>query len=444
MKILLISDVPLCENFTGGIALSALVRLLPRGSICSFTPVNPRADMHMSAEFSGVPIAFHRKPLENWSWLPRIVPVKALSDSIAHLGETYIQENRIKALVAAAVKFGRKHKVDRVWAVLQGQTNIRLALAVADELKVPLHSHVWDVFSWWIKANGIDPLTAQSTQLLFNDAIQRSASVAAASRPMADEYHRRFGVKAIAILPSLPKAMARSPDAAIGKTLTIGMAGQFYAANEWRELVARLDAALWTIAGRPVRIIAMGPKAPPSIVSDKVTFLGWKSQSDAIDILSGCDFLYCPYPFDPSMEDVSRYSFPSKLVLYLASGRPVIFHGPDFSPPAKYIAETECGVVITDLAARGVLSEIERLSEGSAIYQRMAKAAQRSFANDFTLEAMAHDFRDFIGAAREDQVDLQDHTLGDGDVPQIDQLSWTRRGVASLIFRWLKPRRPVL
>ncbi|WP_424627530.1 glycosyltransferase [Bradyrhizobium sp. SYSU BS000235] len=398
----------------------------------------------MSAEFSGVPIAFHRKPLENWSWLPRIIPVKTLSNSIAHISETYIQKRRIKALVAAAVEFGRKHKVDRVWAVLQGQTNIRLALAVADELKVPLHSHVWDVFNWWIKANGIDPLTAQSTQLLFNDAIQKSASVAAASRPMADEYHQRFGVKAIPILSSLPKAMARSPDIAIGNTLTIGMAGQFYAANEWHELVKRLDAALWTVAGRPVRIIAMGSKPPPSGVSGKVTFLGWKSQNDAIDILSGCDFLYCPYPFDPSMEDVSRYSFPSKLVLYLAAGRPVIFHGPEFSPPAKYIAQKECGVVVADLAAQGILSEIERLSQDSAIYQRMATAAQRSFVNDFTLEAMAHDFRDFIGAAREDAVDPQDHTLGDGDVPQIDHLVWTRRGLASLIFRWLKSRRPAL
>jgi glycosyltransferase involved in cell wall biosynthesis len=188
----------------------------------------------------------------------------------------------------------------------------------------------------------------------------------------------------------------------------------------------------------------MGPKAPPSDASANVTFLGWKSQSDAIDILSGCDFLYCPYPFDPSMEDVSRYSFPSKLVLYLAAGRPVIFHGPDFSPAAKYIAETECGVLISDLAAQGILSEIERLSEDKAIYQRMAKAAQRSFANDFTLEAMAHDFRDFIGAARNDEVGPQDHTLGGGDAPQIDHLPWTRRGVASLIFRWLKPRRPAL
>ena len=67
MKVLLISDVPPCDDFTAGIVLSALVRFLPRGSICCFAVVNPLIPFRMSSEFSSIPVEFHEKPLENWS-----------------------------------------------------------------------------------------------------------------------------------------------------------------------------------------------------------------------------------------------------------------------------------------------------------------------------------------------------------------------------------------
>jgi hypothetical protein len=67
MKVLLISDIPPCDDFTAGIVLSAMVRFLGRGSICCFAVVNPLVSLRMSPEFSGIPVEFHRKPMENWA-----------------------------------------------------------------------------------------------------------------------------------------------------------------------------------------------------------------------------------------------------------------------------------------------------------------------------------------------------------------------------------------
>ena len=89
MKVLLISDVPPCDDFTAGIVLSALVRFLPRGSICCFAVVNPLIPFRMSSEFSGIPVEFHEKPLENWSWLPQGFPLGRLSSLASLAGETY-------------------------------------------------------------------------------------------------------------------------------------------------------------------------------------------------------------------------------------------------------------------------------------------------------------------------------------------------------------------
>ncbi|SIR14612.1 Glycosyltransferase involved in cell wall bisynthesis [Rhizobium sp. RU33A] len=399
MKILLLTDIPPCDNFTAGLVLSAMVRLVPRDEICIFSVTNPALDMRLGAEFANIPIEMHAKPNENWSWLPRRRSMRAFSAAAAFAGEKFIETAVIPRLIQKAVRFGRDQHVDRVWAVLQGQTTIRMAEAVAQKLGVPLYTHVWDPFSWWAKAHGIDRVHTRRVQAQFDHAIAASRGVATASVPMAELYKRRFGVPAIPVIASHHKSMAQQPavEASRDRPLVIGMAGQFYAANEWLQLLLALRSAGWQIAGRPVRAVILGPQQPPGTPDPHVSFLGWKSQRDAAFILSQCDVLYCPYPFDPGMKEVSQFSFPSKLVLYLSAGRPIVFHGPDYSSPAEYIRSHHCGLVATTLAASAIYNELERLVSDPENYRKMAANARTAFFEDFTLESMDRAFNTFIG-----------------------------------------------
>ncbi|MRN42349.1 MULTISPECIES: glycosyltransferase [unclassified Brucella] len=415
MKILLLSDIPPCDNLTAGLVLSAMVRFVPRDSICCFTVANPTLDIRTTPEFANIPIEFHAKPNENWSWLPRGRFTRKLSSIVTFGGEFFTERIMVRSLINRAVVFGREQNVDRVWVVLQGQTTIRMAEAVAERLKVPLYTHVWDPFSWWAKANCLDGITTRHVQSLFDKAISKSCHVAAASEPMAEFYRGRFQVKATPIISSHSKSMALVP---INidleqKPVVIGMAGQFYAAGEWLQLLRALSSANWKIAGRPVRIVVMGPQRPPGAIDSHVSFLGWKSQPEAALILSQCDILYCPYPFDPGMKEVSQFSFPSKLVLYLAAGRPIVFHGPDYASPARYIANRRCGLVADRINASAIYNEMERLISDPDAYRKMAANAQTAFHLDFTLEAMQKSFNEFIGAKiRSDADDVQicDHS----------------------------------
>jgi len=424
MKVLLITDVPPCDDFTAGIVLSAMVRFLPRGSICCFAVVNPLVSFRMSPEFGSIPVEFHRKPPENWAWLPQNFPFDRLASLASRAGESYIARRQVKSLIGKAIAFGRKQHVDRVWAVLQGQTTIRMALAVAEGLNVPLHCQVWDPFSWWAKANRLDNYTTRKTQQLFDQTIERSAAVATASYPMATDYRDRFHIKAVPVISSYARTMARPPAAAPlpGASIKIGIAGQFYAADAWLRLLAALEAVNWSVGGCLVSIVAMGPTRPPAMSANHVTFLGWKPQAEAISLLNDCDFLYCPYPFDPSMEEVARQSFPSKLVLYLAAGRPVIFHGPAYSSAARYIADRGCGILATALSAESILLEIERMAGDHQLYSEMASKAQQAFLEDFTLESMARSFDNFIGAEANESMLLHNHARRSGDAIQPDQL----------------------
>lgn len=400
MKVLLLSDIPPCSNLTAGLVLSAMTRFLPRDSICCFAVVNSTLHIKIPPEFRNIPIEFHAKPNENWSWLPQRRLVRKLSSLVSFFGESIIEKTTVRSLTKKAVKFGKQQDVDRVWAVLQGQTTIRMAKQVADELQVPLHTHVWDPFSWWAEANNIDGISTRRIQAFFDDAISNSATVATASAYMAENYRERFNVDALPIISSHPRSLARTPNIAkgVGGSILIGMAGQFYAAGEWLQLIKAMDAANWRVAGKDVRIVVLGPQKPPQSSTDHVTFLGWKSQQDAAEILSHCDLLYCPYPFDPKMREVAAYSFPSKLVLYLAAGRPIVFHGPDYSSPCRYIRQKECGVVADRVVATAVFNEIERLVIDATLYERTARNAQDAFVEDFTLESMAKSFHHFIGS----------------------------------------------
>ncbi|MFD1793294.1 hypothetical protein ACFSE0_16920 [Ochrobactrum teleogrylli] len=412
MKILLLSDIPPCDNLTAGLVLSAMVRFVPRDAICCFTVANPTLDIRTTPEFANIPIEFHAKPNENWSWLPQKRFIRKLSSVAAFVGESYTEQITVRSLINRAVAFGREQKVDRVWAVLQGQTTIRMAEAVAQKLQVPLHTHVWDPFSWWAKANCLDGVTTRRVQALFDRAIRNSCHVAAASEPMAEFYRDSFQVKATPVISSHSKFMAQVPsDTDLEqKPVVIGMAGQFYAAGEWLQLVHALSLANWKIAGRSVRIVVLGPQRPPGAVDSHISFLGWKSQPEAALILSQCDILYCPYPFDPGMREVSQFSFPSKLVLYLAAGRPIVFHGPDYASPARYIANRRCGLVADRINASAIYNELERLVSDPDAYREMAANAQTSFHLDFTLEAMEKSFNEFIGGTiRSDGADAQIH-----------------------------------
>ncbi|MEH7909858.1 glycosyltransferase [Rhizobium laguerreae] len=400
MKVLLLSDIPPCENLTAGLVLSAMVRFLPRDSVCCFAVVNPHIDIEVSSEFANMPIVFHPKPNENWSWLPQRRILRKMSSVVSFIGEGLLQQTSLRILIDKAVSFGKEQKVDRVWAVLQGQTTIRMAKEVADRLGVPLHSHVWDPFSWWAQANKLDGINTRRTQALFDNAIRQSVAVATASEAMAEHYRDKFAVKALPVISSHHRSMGRTPNVAtgVGSAVVIGMAGQFYAADEWLELIKGLTSAGWQVEGRPVKIVVLGPQKPPEATEAHVSFLGWKSQSDAAEILSQCDILYCPYPFAASMKEVAQFSFPSKLVLYLAAGRPIVFHGPDYSSPAYYIVSRDCGLIANRITSTAIFNEIERLVCDPQLYATKGMNAQAAFRNDFTLESMALAFNGFLAA----------------------------------------------
>jgi hypothetical protein len=397
MKTLLLTDIPPSSNLTAGIVTAQMCRFVPEGELAIFCVQNPHLRPEPYPDLSRAPIETLRKPNE-------LSRRRVGSISVGAIGATAIEGYRrcwlTPRLVRQAVEYGRHHGVDSLWTVLQGQTMVRMANAVAKGLNVPSRTQVWDPLEWWLRAHGVDRLNRMRDLALFDRAIESSVACATASWAMTSRYEDTYKTPCVTIIASLHRTLGCRPgfQLRMPDEVVIGMAGQFYAYQAWGQLVRALNLAGWQVDGRRVVIRVLGNQRPEGVPDQNLDFLGWKPQEEAVETLSQtCDILYCPYPFEPQMAEVARLSFPSKIPTYLAAGRPILFHGPDYAGPWRYLRERGAAYLCGDLEPAAVYNGISHLVEDRVFYAAVAKCAQDAFIADFTLEQMGKDVRRFLG-----------------------------------------------
>lgn len=397
MKVLLLTDIPPCKNFTAGLVLDQLCRFFPAGHIACFAMIDPYIESKLSPDLAWIPIAYTKKRNERAF---RPLPGR-LSEPIAWAMEALRRRYVVPRLIEQAIQFGREQNIGLLWVVLQGQTSAQMAVAVAKGLNVPLVTMVWDPLKWWLIARRIDKSNQALALADFDHALKYSRACMTASWAMAREYESRYQTASIPVIASHPASSAQTPDltqSPASQTIKLGMAGQFYSGAEWKELLRALNAHAWQIAGRNVEITVLGAARPPGPAPrGRVHYLGWQNQPDAIKILSELDVLYCPYPFSTEMEETARLSFPSKVVLYLAAGRPILFHGPKLSSPAEYLRRKNAGYIVSVLEADALYDALCALATQPSLYRSLGENAQTAFRADFTIETMRSNFEQAIG-----------------------------------------------
>ncbi|MEH3116211.1 MAG: hypothetical protein PGN25_00915 [Methylorubrum populi] len=391
MKLLLLADIPPCRNYTGGLVLAEQCRLLPRGSVSGFIVLNPLLKPELFTDLAHLPLEIADKPSEHGEW------EHGLDGAIA--AERHKATVLRDELVARAVAFGRREKVTAVWAMLEGQTIVRMALPVAQALGVPLCTQVWDPLSWWLREHKVDPVNAAEATVQFDATLRASRACATASWNMAEHYRKTYGIRSVPLISGFAESSGRRPPLHLHRAdeVTIGMIGQFYASDAWEALISVLDRENWRIGERTVRIYYLGAALAADSHFRNLVHGGWLSPTDAIDALScNADILYCPYPFRRDMAEVARMSFPSKLVMYAAAGRPILCHAPYDSSPACYLDRNGAGAVVNTLDGRSVFEMIRWMVGDLSVYARFAAAAQQAFRADFTHATMARNVEAFL------------------------------------------------
>lgn len=343
-----------------------------------------------------IPTEYYTKPAE----VPDNFRPARLRNGLFLLRDIYNERIILKPIIEKAVEFSRKQGIDRIYCALQGPLMFRLATAIAEKLGVPLLSHVYDPPDWWLTVNNAPRIVQKRVQQAYENTLRASEAVSAASWEMAEVYSRDYQTRAIPVIPSLDKNLALPPVQTMnsGREFVIGMAGQLYASTEWSALLAALDKADWHVAGKDIKLRLLASRAVLQTESKaRIEYLGWHSQPETIRLLSEVDANYCPYRFGKAFETEARLCFPSKLTTYLAAGRPVLFHGPDYSSPARLLKRYNAGVYAHSLQPDEIIHAIQNLIEDTSLYTKLAPNGRRAFDENLTLDVYRQRFAEALG-----------------------------------------------
>ncbi|MBC8233438.1 hypothetical protein H8E77_28145 [bacterium] len=404
-RILLLAGAPPVYGGGGKIFLHDLCLYYPRESLCCFA-VCPNNRDSLPQDLDWLPIAYGSRPREAISYGLRLRElgfqrlVRGIAHPISFLMWQYAKV-QIRALIAQAVRFGKQHGVDMVWAVLDSPTLIYMAKRVTSALGAQLVTSVLDPPEYFLSMNScLDRISRRSLLREFEKVMRASVRCGVISEEMQSEYEKEYGVESVimrhGIHPNRRKPPAKEPTGE--KQFVIGFAGSLYAAREWRALLSALSKLDWRIDGLDITVLVVGNYAD-FLLQDKahIKYLGWRSIEETIDLMSEVDVTYLPYWFDESYRMAVRLCFPTKLTTYLASGRPVLFHGPEDSSPASFFRRFPVGLCCHSLEESRIIECLYQFATDKEFYAAATDAGQAALEQELDLRVFLRRFATLIG-----------------------------------------------
>ena len=400
MKVLLLSDTMPTPGNSLGTFLSQLCGVCPPGSLAVFVAKDGGAVEQPSAALSHVAHRVALKPGEFGLVGKRGQKVVRVAGMVREYGRRMI---RVPPLINQAIAFGREQKVDAIWAVVSGQTIARMARSVARSLRVPLYIQLPDSFEATLLSRVVDPVNRRAAEQILAMSVRDSVSCSVATRFMAEEVEHRYGIKPIIIHPAISNGTLKSPASSCrcSGQLVIGFAGNAYSNDEWHHLVGALDDHQWRVGDREVSILTYGHTPPPTPGPyGRVRHQHFSPERELVDALSTeADILFCPQPFVRPFSTSARARIPQKLVTYLTTGRPILFHGPTDSAACDLLERSGGAALSTSANRISLWNALTRIAASESSYAAIALAGHKLAMAEFDSTQQQRLFSRFLTGA---------------------------------------------
>lgn len=201
---------------------------------------------------------------------------------------------------------------------------------------------------------------------------------------IGDEYGRRYGEQPYEIVTDglNDDEIADRPLGSAG--LRMYFAGLFHRAytDNVRQF-AHAVAALGSARGLPTEARLRCETLPSELDGEALdlTVLPFAPEDVVREELRDADFAYMPLPFGESYGDFFRYSVSTKMIMYLGSGKPIVYHGPAEGAAYEILAEHDAAILLHDLEperiAERLAAGLERAHEIAANGLSLARAQFR-------------------------------------------------------------------
>jgi hypothetical protein len=210
------------------------------------------------------------------------------------------------------------------------------------------------------------------------------------SQAMGSEYCRRYGERAYSIITDGLLVLPKSPRPRPLNRMRVYFAGLIhhsYRAN----LSSFLEALSAFRAANPdvdVSFTCRGGLVVPRDARIPIRALPWASEGEVASDLAEADLLYLPLPFE-SKYQAYRFSLSTKMVTYLGSGLPIVYHGPDETAAGQILREHRAAILINTLDLRSI---VLALTAGREHAPKIVSNALELARARFMLKDHAHRF----------------------------------------------------
>ncbi|MCL1839710.1 glycosyltransferase [Candidatus Saccharibacteria bacterium] len=381
-RILLICDMPPCTNYSGGIHLNQLVKILVNcgHQVYCFCVLDTELTPMVTDEInSAVDFCVTEKPKENF---------------VNTAGEKRYRR-LVKRTAQKCIQYAEKNGITKIWCPLQGEALADILKEVHGAIDVPYVLQIWDPVEWWAYVCQFSKERTEKLLAKYKKLIGGACRCITASSNMSEGYEKEFGEKKFIEVTTMLEEIR---DGALkvkkdGKKFIIAMAGQAYASDGIGALLDALKKLNWKYAGKNIYFQHYGNKGTDFNFSKydarRVRLMGNYPQAKLNQSLAKVDLLYCPYFFSDvsALKKVAESSFPSKLVTYLSVGSvPILAHAPSYSSVDAFCKKKNCAFRITssepsevEQALKDILENYNR--ESKCMVENIVKARE-GFAPD--------------------------------------------------------------
>jgi len=116
----------------------------------------------------------------------------------------------------------------------------------------------------------------------------------------------------------------------------------------------------------------------------KIINLGWIGEKKLHRVLDKCHLAYLPYKFGNKYRHQFKYSFPSKAGMYISSGLPIFFHGPDYSSFNTFLEKYSVGLSCCSMAEIDIINSFEKLITNKLAYEEYQNECYRAYREEFS------------------------------------------------------------
>jgi glycosyltransferase involved in cell wall biosynthesis len=278
-------------------------------------------------------------------------------------------------------QFCKQLKARAIHAVPHSGIDFSHAQAVADELSLPFFISLHDDLAY-TAAHEVTPALRESA---MRNAWLNASARFVISEALGREYSRRYGERDYQIVTdglkeSRPNVNKREPG-----VFRIYFMGLFHLAYE-QNLRGLLDGIALFECERPdlrITVTCRCEYVRPHVFrgTDRLKVLPFASETQIERDLEHADLLYLPMPFGAEHENFARYSISTKMVTYVGSGVPILYHGPTTSAAFDLLNRHHAAIFVTSLDPAEIAQVLGQISNEApaAVAANALALARREF-----------------------------------------------------------------